>query len=454
MDKSEFFGEWWIPEYPEEKYIGRINIDHNSSSVLEINGRFGIDSPDIILGINHEGEKITLIENYADKYSFSKTELCVYESHTVIFSKHFDSIDSIKIKSLNVYFDGLEEWTCFNSIERKMDVENKTLTITTKSFNEKELFTNESYSIKIHNKCNWLQNAFPYRNVNLRQSDFFIITLEKEETLNHIYSEILIPLRLFLTFGMSNPTDFKTIIAHDIDNASFEIDYCKPNIKRDVNKKKYNMLFDLSKIISNFDYHYGKWLELIKRIAPIHYYYFEVLKHLSAKHFSDRDFWTITVALESLHRCIYDGIDTEETEKVYQEHLEILKNKLSSSEYEEISKNLLKPSEMNLRKRLESYLKKFKKFSVQFFRNRKDRESFIYKITQTRHFQTHLDISKNYDTVDDNECFDYIWLMLRLFELSILESMGFNEDKILELFKNYAEYKIIQTNFMDNISQR
>lgn len=446
MDIKEFFGEWWIPEAPEIKFIGRIIIDFNSFSTLEINGRFKLDSPNIILGINHKGEKITLIENSLANYTIYRTELCKFESHIVIFSKHFNSIDSIKITSFNVYYYGLEEWTCLNSIERSLD--NNVLTITTKDFIEQELFSNEIYSIEIHNKCNWLQNSLPYRNVDLQQTDFFIITLKKELTLNYINIEILQPLKLFLTLSMSNSTDFNSIVAYYENNASFNINYCKRNINRNSKKTKHNMLFDLSKVIDNFNLYYAKWLDLVNKIKPIHYYYFEVLEHASIKHFYDRDFWTITVALESLHRCIYKDIKIEETEKIYQNNLKILKDKLTSLEFDEISKYLLKPSEMNLRKRLKFYLKKFSKFSDQFFQNSNSKKSFVNKILATRNFQTHLDNSKTYKTVNDDEFFEYLWLMMRLFELSLLESIGFDEDEILELFKNYEDYNIMQKYFL------
>lgn len=446
-EKKEYLGKWWLPTLPNEKLFGKVIIDLDNKIELDIFGRFHDNNPDIILGISDSGELITLLDVNLSHCKISKLEHATYNADSVIFKMHFNDIESIRMKTFNIYFYDLENWTNLNSINRDCDFENRILHIDTVDFLQNKIFENDTVTIHLHNKCNWLQNAFPYRDVILKQSDFFIFDLHKSLSLDNVISKIIKPFKLFLTFCMSNPTSYDNITAYDENNNEFVIYSHVRDEKREKNKHSAHMVMPYSEISHNFQTYYGNWLDLIKKINPIQMLYFEIQEHSAIRSYHYRDFWILTVAIEAFHRCIFESSEYNEKEIDLTDLKEMLKDNLSDDDFNRTLKFLNGQKEDSLRSRLRFVIDKSEILMHTFLDKPKKRKRFVNKIVATRHFYTHYDISKKYDQINDDEFFDFLWLLMRLFEFLLLSNIGFNDNEILDIIKRHSDYKIFLKNF-------
>ncbi len=123
-EEQEWFGEWWLPDNPEDKLAGTLKYDGGGNLVLELYYSFGSTSagpketrieirPEhwpIIYGevCNHE---ITLIETFSKGLSEPKPPMRKVMARFAIVGAHINGCDDEIFNVAEFSFEGLRQWT-------------------------------------------------------------------------------------------------------------------------------------------------------------------------------------------------------------------------------------------------------------------------------------------------------------------------------------------------------
>ncbi len=103
INSVEYYGVWWLPASPENKFKGKVKFIPGESINLELYGQFydynsgGFDRfPDIILGEAYNKKKITLYENAMSSIDGASSSRSYYWSNMLFVGKHFNKAEDIR----------------------------------------------------------------------------------------------------------------------------------------------------------------------------------------------------------------------------------------------------------------------------------------------------------------------------------------------------------------------
>lgn len=127
MKKIEYAGVWWLPEVPENKVSGTLNIIYGEGIILTLSESFSknnndnelkVLNPKIILGKSTDDKEITLyncyeIVPYLDSIGMPSRLYC----DTAFIGVHFPKEEDIKFTDLTFKCTYLDDWLNIASIE-------------------------------------------------------------------------------------------------------------------------------------------------------------------------------------------------------------------------------------------------------------------------------------------------------------------------------------------------
>jgi len=93
-----------------------------------------------------------------------------------------------------------------------------------------------------------------------------------------------------------------------------------------------------------------------------------------------------------------------------------------------------------LRKRLENLIKA-NSLLLRLFKNSDEIDSFIFKITETRHYYTHYSPEKEQNAATGIELFNINRKLGIIIRILLASELGFGEEEIEKFVKNNSEYK-------------
>ena len=93
---------------------------------------------------------------------------------------------------------------------------------------------------------------------------------------------------------------------------------------------------------------------------------------------------------------------------------------------------LIHGNEISLSKRLKRIIEPFK----EYFGSIKERKKMIRSIVDTRNYLTHYDESLEKNAADGTELWALCQKMEAMFQLHILNILGFSENEVSEIYKN------------------
>lgn len=128
MENFERYGQWFLPEDPENSLYGRLSYSLGQTTQLSLLGSFqskeitpqsilGGEKIDIINGYFRSGKEVTLYVCHKQgglSSGLDKTDVtvrCVIEGH------HFKSIEELKLKWISARYRYLEEWMRLSSLQ-------------------------------------------------------------------------------------------------------------------------------------------------------------------------------------------------------------------------------------------------------------------------------------------------------------------------------------------------
>lgn len=450
MNESlEIKGYWWLPDQSDNQLPGTLTYSQGEGAILEIFGVFEnppsirqVESLPIILGESYDGKPITLYKCILKNYSFpfSGYGNCKYMAHFIFTNVHFENEEQMVFHELRGNFSDLEAWVGINGFQTDFKTENSQydFSIEYKSPADQLIEVNEKYKVGIS-----FSSLYNFPKVDIRQTEakisqsanFLIKSKKGEVPFDDIFKQIIILANLLLIATQRIPCPLKIIGYSDVNKLKVndekvifpEIDIYYQPIEAFLNqepKLPHEMLFtyeDLteSQIKTWFDI-YDNYQVIIGLYRTLFY---------SDRLFIETKFLNIAQALEALHNILPLG-----------------NNYLPPEQFEERKKKLL----INIPEDLGGWVKEilnnangksYKLKMRELFVNKEylfsqcinDIEDFSTRVRDTRNEFVHME-EKTKSFKKGQELAYAIKILTMLFEIHILDSLGFSEEKTETIF--------------------
>ena len=200
----------------------------------------------------------------------------------------------------------------------------------------------------------------------------------------------------------------------------------KPKIDRS------NMLFLYKNVDNQFEEIIIRWIDNYKIHESAFNLYFA--SKSDVQNYLESEFLSLVQGIEALHRKM-----SQETQMPEEEFGELIKNILKATPDDKekwIKERLKYANELSLRRRIKLMVDPFKCF----FNNKKKRESFVNKVTNTRNYLTHYDSELETEVSVEVEDLWKLCLKLEaLFQLHLLRLIGMDLESIKSIVnENHA----------------
>jgi hypothetical protein len=480
-EKQEYYGTWWIPGYPDEQVAGILSFVPFKIATLKLIGslRYRIEErqgyyPAIILGSCSHGGKVTLYQCGEQKIitdpNSGEQRVEEFWAHTVFIGAHFCQVEDIQFKRIIVHYPYLTQWTNLSGLSStpsKSDPDGANWTI------------NCNFPEPVHAAVSdrWSLFLDPIRSIPVLPPVVQDITIKQlivariecvEETVFEEYMQIMHLLGDFLSLGTLKvlyPTTIEGETAShpvyvlgsdeplDIDGRYYTIAVSYSRTENNNNTDDIDgltnrkMLFTFEDIVPQFEEFLQNWFSKHGVLEPIYNIFFGNLR--MPRLYSEYELLTSVQALESYHRrAMNNHVSSEEEHRtrlssilgrVPEEHREWLETKLKHS------------NEPPLRSRLWDIIQNSPEGVKRIIgSNRRERETFAYKVAATRNYLTHYSPEAKNDAFKQDEFFTVVRKLNLLLIVCLLKEIGFSMDKIDELIernRNWHYYFRIEEGF-------
>lgn len=447
MMKSDlkYKGFWWLPDTPNEKFAGDLDIDSTGIITLTL-----LDyRSEIPL---HRKKEIAIINGYARNKS-TKKDLAFTLFNSVIFSndigglsaftfkcqyattlKQYHNVDELRIGSIFIRTQLLNEWVELSGKTELEDIVNNKMdfTLRYKQPDAITLLSNNEFHLYIWANCSYSTN----RNSFVLKEEPRI-NIEFKKTTNFAQVDKYIKwIHNFISFCISLPTAVQEISYHEYTSAemkksksthqhSYDLIISDNRTYTNRDRIRDNVLIDYDTFIQNPSVYISKWIELNQKIEPVLKLYFDTLYNTNL--YAENAFLNNVAALEIYHRINTPNFDGKDNS--YAKKLNAIISKLSSSNDKRwLLARLEKRQETSLYNRLLDIVNKTPKISKRIL---KDLNLFAQKVSNTRHYLTHYDYkNKEKGIAEDAELYELIAKTRILIQIQILLDLGFVEKEI------------------------
>lgn len=463
-------GYWWLPDKPDDRKIGTLQIIDGGEISLDLIGvfnnpieqtetsvfHFGVDSIttyERIEGILEDG-KFVVLENCYDKSSSFRMGRGI--SKSVIASKFAfigEAVERIKEKKFSkaiFSFEGLYEWlNSFSGIKAiiKWDKESKKINGGEVHFEIPESLNFElENGVKLSFDILIKRNSTPnFSEVKISQEKSLEIDFQEELELTEIIW-IINKVRNFFCFSIDKRLSIKSVklFVDDIEGQPNYVDlYYKSQVteRNSVNFDVHQMLFHFGDITDNFPLILSNWLKYYEILEPTFNLYFSVIYNnptLQTK------FLLIAHALELYHRR------TSSEKFLNEEQLALLKKLLKEAVKDQEDKTLKDwvnfkfgpgADEIFLKQRIRRLIEPFESY----FGTDEEINVFVKTFGDTRNYLTHYGKELEEKACRGKDLYNLLNKAEALLQLHLLKLIEFPENKFEEVINKGIARKINQS---------
>lgn len=325
---EEYKGFWFLPDNFEEKVPGILYFEANKEIRLELIGGFKskieevleTKSFEIIFGISHKNEKISLIicNGFGSWNLSSEYPTTIYNCHYFIKGKHLSSINELLFDRIKVDLSSLYEWYPSGRIsyQIKFSKDDKIIEtnckISDSDYWEKIVNIDDKLVLKIFGAATFTSSP-DQRDFNFSQNTFIELdTINSKESFVYLLDKVGL-FKQFLSLASLSNVSFLKITFFDNDdyqvsakgNKSFHpVSLYFVEKSNNTNPKQHQFLFTHREITEAFPKIIINWFGSNKNLAPIRNHLIESIK--PKKIFTSLDFLIIIQSLEGYHRRFID----------------------------------------------------------------------------------------------------------------------------------------------------
>lgn len=447
-------GYFWLHDSAENKVPGTLLISDGGDIELEIVGLLdnsiealnGADDLSRIIGHIEEDGLITL-ENcfYKNKnISFggiSKSLVCVNQ---VLSGVAYDKGEAVKFNTLSFSIEGLDEWLGISGIKvtRSDDYRSATISYTP----QQEIIYKLDNGFQLHILFGYTLPGFPNTTeAKITQKAYFKLSSETERDICD-FTEVVHQVTYLLCFAVD-----ATVAISDVSATSNSIvRELSENKTRPVEIKVYYPSLPFSQDVPKIDIHrmlftfghirgdagkiINNWLGAYDEIAPSLNLYFSAVT--GVHRYLEGKFLALAQGLETYHRRTSDEKLMDESE---------FRNLVAHSichcpkdKRKWLRGRLIHGNEINLGVRIKKIIEPFKTH----IGSNKERSKLMRDIVNTRNYLTHYSENLKSEAVLGVDMWPICQKMEAIFQLHLLEKLGFSSAEISAILNN--SYKLKQ----------
>ncbi len=448
IEKSGYF---WLPTNPDKKLPGKLSILSGGKIELEIVGLFD----ESIAGLNkllNNADELNRIIGHIEEYGYVTLDGCYYKnrnyafggisrsiirSSQAIMSVAFDQDEPIMLNNFKFSVEGINEWVGISGISVTNDFELRTTNINYTP--PKELIFKLNNGIQLTITYSW---NVPFvsnpSEAKLTQKTYFKLTSEVERQQSDFVSTAY-KLTTLLCFAVDKTICINEVFAsansiqQEIGDKKkpliFEIFYQSlPWVKEIPKIEMHKMLFRFPQIRDEAENIINKWLLAYESIDPALNLYFS--SKAGDHKYLDSNFLALAQGLETYHRRTSD--EKLMKESLFHELVKTILEKCPEKDREWLNARLIHGNEISLSKRIKRIIEPFK----EYFGSSKEREKMIRSIVNTRNYLTHYSESLKEKAADGVELWAICQKMEAMFQLHILNILGFSKNEVSAIYKN------------------
>jgi hypothetical protein len=447
-------GYFWLPGNESKKIPGTLTISDGGNIELEVVGLFdesikalnGEDDLSRIIGHVEKDGLITLDNCFYKKknFAFGGISKSLVHVNRVLSGVAYEKDEKVTFNTVSFSVEGLNEWLGISGIAVSYGEDYRTATISYTP--QDEIIYSLSNGFKLHIYFGYtLPGVSSTTEAKITQQAYFKLSSDEAKELPD-FIETLHQITYLLCFALD-----ETVTISDVTATSNEIvTEVSEGKTRPVPIKVYypslpfsenppdidnhRMLFRFGQIRKNAESIINKWLEAYSIIRPALGLYFSAVT--GTHKYLDGKFLALAQGLETYHRRT--SSETLMEEGVFRGLVASLLCLAPKEHRRWLRGRLLHGNEINLGQRIKRIIEPYKSY----LGNSKERNKIIRGIVNTRNYLTHYSEELEKESVKGVDLWVLCQKMEAIFQLHLLQQLGFTVSEIREILTN--NYKLKQ----------
>lgn len=453
LEKYDRAGYFWLPENPSHRIPGTLKIFDGGEIELEVVGIFdtsikSLSDDDIprIIGIVEKDGLVTLDGCFYRKktIAFGGVARSIIFANRAFCGVAYDKEELVKFNSISFSIEGLNEWLRITGIKVNYDEDYKSATINYSPQNE--IIHELTSGFKLHILFSYsLPSSNNLSEAKITQKAYLKLSSVEERELAE-FIDIIHKITYLICFAVDETVSISSVIAKSdslVEDVSQGKTQCVP-IKvyysslpfsaKSPKIEAHKMLFNFRNISNSAGLIFNNWLSAYSIVRPSLGLYFSAV---SGSHkYLDGRFLSLAQALETYHRRT--SAETLMDEVQFRKISAKILWSCPKINRKWLRGRIMHGNEINLGKRIKRIIEPFKSK----IGNAKAISKLTRNIVNTRNYLTHYSEELEKDAVRGQNLWDLCQIMEAIFQLHLLEQLGFENVEIEKILDN--NYKLKQ----------
>ena len=460
-------GYFWLPFAPENQVPGTLSITEGGRIELEIVGLFNekVNSLKGSREANRSNKnfidyRIPRIVGQVEKYGMVTLDNCFYLkknyasifggisksllfAHKAFLGVAFDEGESILINSFEFSVEGIDEWVGLSGIKISIGMKDNTSSITNKPPETIVFHLNNGMKMMILFYSS-VSEIGQITEAKVTQKAFFKLVSEQNRQLDE-FTSMSYKLITLLCFALEKTVGIEQV---SVTTSEYSLEVggkntpqkillffqSRPYLKEPPSIDRHKMLFNYPQISENAEEIINNWLNAYDSFGSALNLYFLAVTG-SSENLNSR-FLTLVQGLETYHRGTTN--DTYTNMEEFNSLVETLISVCPDEHRKWLCNRLYRSNEISLSNRIKNIIEPYK----EFFGSRSERKKLIWLITVTRNYLTHYDNDLKDEAVHGKEIYELCNKIEAIFQLHLLQVLGFTSDEIKSVFEESLKYKV------------
>ncbi|NIA09361.1 MAG: hypothetical protein GWP10_06450 [Nitrospiraceae bacterium] len=447
-------GYFWLPDNESKKIPGTLTISDGGEIELEVVGLFdesikalnGEDDLSRIIGHVEKDGLITLDNCFYKKknFAFGGISKSLVHVNRVLSGVAYEKDEKVTFNTVSFSVEGLNEWLGISGIDVSYGEDYRTATISYTP--QDEIVYCLSNGFKLHIYFGYTLPSIPSTTeAKITQQAYFKLSSDEAKELPD-FIETLHQITYLLCFAIDETVTISDVSATSNEivtevsegkNRPVPIKVYYPSLPFSENLPKidnHRMLFRFGQVRENAEAIINKWLEAYSIIRPALGLYFSAVT--GTHKYLDGKFLALAQGLETYHRRT--SSETLMEKEVFRGLVASLLCLAPKEHRKWLRGRLFHGNEINLGKRIKKIIEPYKSY----LGNSKERNKIIRGIVNTRNYLTHYSEELEKESVKGVDLWVLCQKMEAIFQLHLLQQLGFTVSEIQEILTN--NYKLKQ----------
>lgn len=453
-EKIKQVGYFWLPDVPEKKYPGTLNVEDGGQIHLEIIGNFEDDPfPDELSP--RAAKRIDRIIGLTDKVGLVTLDRCFYTSRDMstygivrsvvkvnraIEKVAFDACEEIRFNSVRFSVEGIDEWVGIHGFEISREPGEQRVNVSYAPPPEIAILLDSGMKLVI--TYSWSSPYVPdAREVRLSQKTHFKLVSKDSRPVDD-FKYLIHRLANFLCFASDKTVSidhvvaFSDAITEELGDEKVPVEmrliYASLPFSTEVPElRRKRMLFSYSMIRDRFEEIINGWISAYDVIDPALNLYFSV--RTGSHKYLEGKFLALAQAIETYHRRTSSEKNRPDNE--YEEMVSAIRKACPSEYTQWLDGRMMHGNEISLRLRL---IRVFEPFS-ELLGTMTQVKSFVTEIVDTRNYLTHYDKTTKGRVVSGADLYPVCRKMEAVLQLHFMRTIGFDQAQLDQVLQGSYE---------------